>query len=85
MDVENEKLAIKINELCDDVFYDLKMCLAQRWGKGTSYTDIDGFCKTLCAALHQIQDNRVEVNGGMDKFLDVALLVPNTEDSDGRE
>lgn len=85
MDAENEKMAVKINELSDDDFYDVMMCLAQRFGKGTSYTDIDGFCKTLNAALHQIQNNLVEVNGGMDRFLDVTLLIPNTEESDGRE
>lgn len=54
LDAENEKLAVKINELSDDDFYDVMMCLAQRFGKGTSYTDIDGFCKTLNVALHQI-------------------------------
>ena len=85
MDMENEKLAVKINELSDDDFYDVMMCLAQRLGEGVSYTDIDGFCKTLSAALHQIQDNLVEVNGGMDRFLDVTLLIPNTEERDGRE
>ena len=84
MDAENEKMAVKINELSDDDFYDVMMCLAQRFGKGTSYTDIDGFCKTLNLALHQIQDNLIEVNGGLDGFLDVTLLIPVKEESDGR-
>ena len=60
------------------------MCLAQRFGSGSSYTDIDGFCKTLNAALHQIQDNLVESNGGIDNFLGMTLLIPNKEDDDGR-
>ena len=45
------------------------ICLAQRLGKGTCYTDIDGFCKTFNIALHQMQENLVEANGGMDNFL----------------
>ena len=85
LDAENEKLAVKINELSDDDFYDVMMCLAQRFGKGTSYTDIDGFCKTLNAALHEIQDNLIDVNGGLDNFLDVTLLIPVKEEGNGRQ
>jgi len=68
--VFNEEMADKINELNDDDFYDVMMCLAQKFGNGTSYLDVNGFCEKLKGALNEIQFNLINANDGVENFLD---------------